>query len=345
MSKLRIGINGLGRIGRGVLREWYLGQQDGRYSSIEIVAVNNPGPVEPHIHLIQHDSLHRFFSQSVKIKMENHILQMGKKSITFFDKQNPNEIPWSDLGVDMVVDATGKFKDKKTLSQHLSGTVKCVMMCAPGKELDGTFVYGINHHEFHFEKHKVISNASCTTNCLAPIAQVLHENFKIKSGSMVTVHSYTGDQVLLDSSHKDLRRARSAAMNMIPTSTGAARALGLVIPSLAGKLDGYAVRVPTPDVSLVDLTVVLEQKVTAEMINSAMKEASMGPLKGVLGYCDEELVSMDFLGARESSVLDSKLTNVVGGSGELAKVVAWYDNEIGFSNRVLDMVNVVREQM
>ena len=224
----------------------------------------------------------------------------------------------------------------------MRGTVKKVIMCAPGKDLDGTFVMGINNEKYDNTKHHIISNASCTTNCLAPIVKVLHENFGIVNGIMTTVHAYTSDQNLLDNAHEDLRRARSAAMSMIPTSTGAAKALGEVIPEMLGKLDGYAVRVPTPDVSMVDLTVNLEKKATKAEINEAMKKASLGNLKGILGYSEEELVSMDYVGATESSYFDSKLTNVMG---NLVKVVSWYDNEVGFSNRVIDLANFVGQKL
>jgi glyceraldehyde-3-phosphate dehydrogenase type I len=215
-------------------------------------------------------------------------------------------------------------------------------MCAPGKDLDGTFVMGINNEKYDGSKHHIISNASCTTNCLAPIVKVLHENFGIVNGLMTTVHSYTSDQNLLDNAHEDLRRARAANLSMIPTSTGAAKALGEVIPEMLGKLDGYAVRVPTPDVSLVDLTVVLEKKASKQEINEAMKKAAHGNLKGILGYTEEELVSMDYMGATESSYLDAKLTNVIGNT---AKVVSWYDNEVGFSNRVIDLANFIGQKL
>jgi glyceraldehyde-3-phosphate dehydrogenase type I len=224
----------------------------------------------------------------------------------------------------------------------MKGSVKKVIMCAPGKDLDGTFVMGINNDKYDPSKHHIISNASCTTNCLAPLVKVLQENFGIVNGFMTTVHSYTSDQNLLDNAHDDLRRARSANLSMIPTSTGAAKALGEVIPEVKGKLDGYAVRVPTPDVSMVDLTVNLEKKVTKEEINAAMKKASEGALKNILGYTEEELVSMDFLGDTHSSIFDSKLTNVIGNS---AKVVSWYDNEVGFSNRVLDLANFIGQKL
>ena len=238
----------------------------------------------------------------------------------------------------MVIDCTGVFKDLAGLSQHLNSTVKKVIMCAPGKKLHGTFVYGINHETFDPQNHHIISNASCTTNCLAPVAKVLDEKFGIVNGFMTTVHAYTSDQNLLDNSHSDLRRSRAAALSMIPTTTGAAKALGEVLPTLAGKLDGYAVRVPTPDVSMVDLTVNLSKPATKENINMAMKEASETYLKNILAYTSKELVSIDFMGSPYSSIFDSALTNVIG---QTAKIISWYDNEVGFSNRVLDLTNYV----
>jgi len=336
MTKRKIGINGVGRIGRTLIREYVNRLAEGESFDYELVAINNPGNTQTYAHLIKYDSVHGTLKQDVSINGET--LTVGAHQIKFATTTDPREIGWDKLGVDLVVDATGFFKDKTGLSKHLYGTVKKVIMCAPGKELDGTFVMGINHEQYNNDQHHVISNASCTTNCLSPVAKVLEEQFGISSGFMTTVHAYTSDQNLLDNSHSDLRRARAAAMNMIPTSTGAAKALGEVIPSLKGKLDGYAVRVPTSDVSMVDLTVVLNKKADAKTINQALKEASQGSLKGILGYCDLPLVSQDFVGTRESSVLDATLTNVIDNT---VKVVAWYDNEVGFSNRVLDLANHV----
>lgn len=326
----------MGRIGRTILREWANKHSD----EFKIVSVNNPGEPNRYVHLLKYDSVHGRFGG--KIQLVGNTLNVGSNKITFYTENNPADIPWDDDKVDLVIDATGKFKDKESLGAHLGLNVKKVIMCAPGSNLDGTFVVGINHEEYDPENHNVISNASCTTNCLAPVAKVLEENFKIINGFMTTIHAYTGDQRLLDAAHSDLRRARAAAMSMIPTSTGAAKALGAVIPSLQGKLDGYAVRVPTPDTSMVDLTVNLEKTATKEEINAAMLEASKKHLKGILGYSDEELVSIDFTGARESSVFDASLTNVIGNT---VKVVSWYDNEMGFSNRVIDLVNYVGERM
>lgn len=342
MKNVKIGINGVGRIGRTILRAYFDHIRQNNNTHIEIVAVNNPGVPKPYIHLLKHDSLHGKLEGDFSFnEASSEINYLGRK-IKFFGQKSPEEIDWSSLGVQIVIDATGKFKDKEKLGLHMRGSVKKVIMCAPGKDLDGTFVVGINVDKYDSTKHHIISNASCTTNCLAPVVKVLHENFGIVNGLMTTVHAYTSDQNLLDNAHEDLRRARAAALSMIPTSTGAAKALGEVIPEMLGKLDGYAVRVPTPDVSMVDLTVVLEKKATKAEINEAMKKASTGTLKGILGYTEEELVSMDFMGATESSYFDSKLTNVIGNT---AKIVSWYDNEVGFSNRVLDLANFVGQKL
>lgn len=335
MSKTaRIGINGLGRIGRTVLREFTKRKQEGMYQNLEIVAANNPGNPSAVRRLLKHDSLHGKFPGEVAL--EGNVLTAGDSKIKIFASYDPAEIDWSSENVDIVIDATGVFKDKAGLGKHIRGTVKKVIMCAPGKDLDGTFVVGINHEDYDPEKHDIVSNASCTTNCLAPVAKVLHEAFGIEQGLMTTVHAYTSDQNLLDGNHKDPRRARAAAMNMLPTTTGAAKAVGLVLPELEGKLDGFAVRVPVPDVSMVDLTVQLTKKASAEEVNAALKEAAQGALKGILAYEEEELVSCDFMGDPNSSIVDAPMTNV---SGDFTKVVAWYDNEVGFSNRVADLAN------
>lgn len=339
MKKVKVGINGFGRIGRTLVREFFRQKSMGKNHSYEIVAVNNPGKIETYAHLLEHDSIHRHFN--LKVSNDSNSLTVQGENISFYQQRNPSEIPWNERGVQMVIDCTGALKDFDSLSLHLRNDVKKVIMCAPGKKLHGTFVFGINHDKFDPIKHHIISNASCTTNCLAPVAKVLDEEFGIIHGFMTTVHAYTSDQNLLDNSHSDLRRARAAALSMIPTTTGAAKALGEVLPNLSGKLDGYAVRVPTPDVSMVDLTVNLSKPATKESINSAMKKASETSLKNVLSYCTKELVSMDFMGSHYSSIFDSQLTNVIG---PCAKVVAWYDNEVGFSNRVLDLANYVGEK-
>lgn len=342
MKNVKVGINGVGRIGRTILRAYFDKILSGQKPEIEIVAINNPGEVTSYIHLLRYDSLHGKLKGNFAYNAETKEISYEGHKITFYGEKEPNLIPWGAHNVEVVIDATGRFKDKAGLGLHLKDSVKKVIMCAPGKDLDGTFVMGINHEQYDSAKHHIISNASCTTNCLAPIAKVLHEKFGIVNGLMTTVHSYTSDQNLLDNSHSDFRRARAAAMSMIPTSTGAAKALGEVLPAMKGRLDGYAVRVPTPDVSMVDLTVVLEKTATKADINAAMKEASETYLKGVLGYTEEELVSQDFMGSPESSFFDSKLTNVIGNT---AKVVSWYDNEVGFSNRVIDLASYIGSKL
>jgi len=341
MKPVRIGINGMGRIGRTLLRLWYNRIERGELPDFEIVAANNPGKPDIYAHLLKYDSCHGTFKPEVAV--EGDMIRMGNKSFKAFSERDPANIPWSDQNVDIVIDSSGRFRDMESLGKHLGGTVKKVILCAPGKDLDGTFVVGINHKDYDPSKHNIFSNASCTTNCLAPVAKVLEDKFGIESGFMTTIHAYTQDQSLLDASHKDIRRSRAAAMSIIPTTTGAAKALGEVIPSLKGKLDGYALRVPTPDVSMVDLTAVLKKEVSIEEINAAVKEASEGEMKGVLGYTEEELVSIDFKGLPESSIFDSKLTNVT--CGKTVKVVTWYDNEVGFSERVLDLAAYVQGQM
>ena len=337
MSKvIKIGINGMGRIGRTVLRT--IAQRND--SKMQIVAVNNPGKPERYVHLLKYDSTQGTFPLPIEYSDEH--LKIDGKLISFFTKSDPSEIPWSDQEVDIVIDATGIFKDKEALGRHIKGSVKKVIMCAPGKDLDGTFVMGINHEHYDKKTQHIISNASCTTNCLAPVAKVIHEKFGISSGFMTTVHAYTSDQKLLDGAHSDFRRARSAALSMIPTTTGAAKAVGVVIPELKGKLDGYAVRVPTPNVSLVDLTVVLEKKTTVQEVNQAMKESSEGDLKGILGYTEEPLVSIDYIGMKESSQFDATITSLID---KTLKVVTWYDNEAGFSYRVIDLASYIGSKL
>ena len=330
MTKVKIGINGMGRIGRTVLREYFNRAE----TDFDIVAVNNPGNSKEYLHLLKYDSVHGRFKGEVAL--DGDTVTINGKKIQFFTQKDPSEIPWGELGVQIVVDATGIFKDKKGLGLHMKGgTVKKVIMCAPGKDLDATFVMGINNNIYDASKHHIVSNASCTTNCLAPIVKVLHEKFGIENGFMTTIHSYTSDQMLLDGNHSDPRRARSAALSMIPTTTGAAKTVGEIIPELKGKLDGYSVRVPTPNVSLTDFTANLKKTATKEEINAALKEASETYLKGILRFETDELVSIDYMGMRESSCIDASLTNVIGNN---VKVVSWYDNECGFSNRVLDLV-------
>lgn len=335
--KIRVGINGLGRIGRTVIREIFARNVE----ELEIVAVNSPGEPEGYVHLLKYDSVFGRFNGTITID-DADTLDINGQKITFHKYRDPSEIPWAKDEVDVVIDATGVFKDKASLSKHLRGTVKKVILCCPGKDVDNTIVIGINDDTYNHAEQHILSNASCTTNCLAPVAKVLHDKFGIESGFMTTVHSYTGDQKILDSSHKDYRRARSAAVSMIPTTTGAAKAVGLVIPELKGKLDGFAVRVPTPNVSLVDLNVTVKTPTTVEEVNKVLKEAANGALKGVLAFEEEELVSVDYMGMRESSCVDAKLTNVIGGTN--VKVVAWYDNEAGFSNRVIDLAILIGDK-
>jgi glyceraldehyde-3-phosphate dehydrogenase type I len=332
MTKIKVGINGMGRIGRTVLREYF----NRKESEFEVVAVNNPGSAKEYLHLFKYDSVHGTFDGEASI--EGDVMKINGQAIKFFGQRDPAEIPWSDLGVQIVVDATGIFKDKPGLGKHMNGTVKKVIMCAPGKDLDATFVMGVNHNIYDASKHHIVSNASCTTNCLAPIVKVLNDKFGIENGFMTTVHSYTSDQMLLDGSHSDPRRARAAALSIIPTTTGAAKTVGEIIPELKGKLDGYSFRVPTPNVSLTDFVATLKKQASKEEINAALKEAAEGSLKGILRYETEELVSVDFMGMRHSSCLDSSLTNVIGNT---VKVISWYDNEAGFSNRVLDLVKFI----
>ena len=330
MTKVKVGINGMGRIGRTVLREYFNRAE----SDFDIVAVNNPGKPADILHLFKYDSVHGRFAGEAKL--DGDVLTINGKAIKFFTQKDPAEIPWGEFGVQVVIDSTGIFKDKQGLGLHMkSVSVKKVIMCAPGKDLDATFVMGINNHIYDAGKHHIVSNASCTTNCLAPVAKVLNDKFGIENGFMTTIHSYTSDQMLLDGIHSDPRRARAAGLSMVPTTTGAAKTVGEIIPELKGKLDGYSVRVPTPNVSLTDFTANLKKTASKEEINAALKEASETYLKGILRFETDELVSVDYMGMRHSSCIDASLTNVIGNN---VKVVAWYDNECGFSNRVLDLV-------
>ena len=326
---IRVGINGYGRIGRNVLRALYEGD---KRSDIEIVAVNDLGDANTNAHLTRRDTAHGPFPGTIEVADDAMIV--NGDTIKVLAERDPSKLPWGDLGVDVVFESTGFFASKEKSSAHLEGGAKKVIISAPaGLEVDATVVYGVNHHILKAE-HTVISNASCTTNCLAPLVMPLHEEIGVKHGLMTTIHAYTNDQVLTDVFHKDLRRARSATMSQIPTSTGAAAAVGLVLPELAGRLDGFSMRVPTINVSTVDLTFVAERETSVEEIHEIMKKASEGALKGVLDYNDEPLVSIDFNHCPASSTYDAGLTKVMGGT--LVKVCAWYDNEWGFSNRMLD---------
>jgi glyceraldehyde 3-phosphate dehydrogenase len=332
---IRVGINGFGRIGRNVLRA-NLGNKE-----LEFVAVNDLTDAATLAHLLKYDSVHGRIAAEVKTVSDG--FTVNGKSLRVLSERDPGKLPWGDLGVDVVLECSGIFTDRDKAALHLNGGAKKVIISAPAKGADATLCYGVNHLDYDTAKHHVVSNASCTTNCLAPVAKVLHETFGIRRGLMTTVHAYTNDQQILDLPHKDLRRARAAGLSMIPTSTGAARAVGEVLPVLKGKLDGMAVRVPTANVSVVDLVAELEKNATAAEINAAMKAAAEGPLKGVLAYCDEPLVSIDFNDNPNSSIFDSELTKVL--DGNFAKVLSWYDNEWGFSNRMGDMALHIGRQL
>ncbi len=326
---IKAGINGYGRIGRNILRALY---ESGRTDEIQIVAINDLGDAETNAHLTRYDSAHGKFPGTVEVDGDYMIVNGDR--IRVFAERDPAKLPWGELGVDVVHESTGLFTSKEKAGAHLQGGAKKVIISAPGgSDVDATVVYGVNHDVLK-ASHTVISNASCTTNCLAPLVKVLHDSIGMESGTMTTIHAYTNDQVLTDVFHKDLRRARSATMSMIPTKTGAAAAVGLVLPELDGKLDGYAVRVPTINVSMVDLSFMASRDTSHEEINKLMKAASEGPLNGVLAYNDLPLVSIDFNHDPASSTYDASLTKVI--DGKLVKVVAWYDNEWGFSNRMLD---------
>jgi glyceraldehyde 3-phosphate dehydrogenase len=327
---VKVGINGFGRIGRNVLRTAL------NDKNIDIVAVNDLTDPKTLAHLLKYDSILGNLPHNITAGADS--ISIDGKSIKVFKEKDPAALPWESAGVQVVIESTGRFTDANDAKKHLRGTVKKVIISAPAKNEDVTVVLGVNEDKYDAAKHHVISNASCTTNCLAPVAKVINDTFKIISGTMTTIHSYTNDQVILDFPHKDLRRARAAALNMIPTTTGAAKALKLVIPELAGKIDGFSMRVPTPNVSVVDLVALVEKKTTKEEVNAALKKASeSGSLKGYLGYEEEELVSCDFKGDARSSIVDAKMTLVVGGN--LVKVISWYDNEWGYSCRVRDLIN------
>ncbi len=325
---VRLAISGFGRVGRYLVRAC-LGYED-----IEIVAINTRAKPVVLAHLLKYDSVHGKIRAEVSAD-EDGIIVNGKKIKVLGATTNPADLPWRDLGIDVLVESTGKFTKRDDIAGHISAGARKVILAAPGKGMDGTFVMGVNEDTYDPSRHNIVSNASCTTNCLAPIAKVLNDNFGIVKGLMTTVHSYTMDQRLLDGSHKDLRRARAAAMSIIPTSTGAAAAVAEVIPALKGKLDGLALRVPTPNVSLVDLSVELGKTVAVQDINAAFKEAASGSLKGILQFCEEELVSIDFMSSSYSSIVDAGLTKVIGGN--FVKVFSWYDNESGYASRIRDL--------
>ena len=327
---IKVGINGYGRIGRNILRALY---ESGRTDEIQIVAINDLGDANTNAHLTRHDTAHGKFPGTVEVGGDSMIVNGDR--IRVLSERDPSKLPWGELGVDVVHESTGLFTSKEKAGAHVKGGAKKVLISAPGgKDVDATVVYGVNHNTLK-ASDTVVSNASCTTNCLAPLAKVLHEKIGVVSGIMTTIHAYTNDQVLTDVYHTDLRRARSATMSMIPTKTGAAAAVGLVLPELNGKLDGYAVRVPTINVSMVDLTFIAARETNHDEINQIMKEASTGSLKGILNYNDEPLVSIDFNHDPASSTYDASLTKIIDGT--LVKVISWYDNEWGFSNRMLDV--------
>ena len=327
---VKVAINGFGRIGRNFVR---CSIKD---PEIEVVAVNDITRPEVLAHLLKYDSVLGPFEASVEVKNEN--LVIDGKAVRVFSQKDPAALDWSSVGAEVVVEATGLFTDAEKAKAHLKGTVRKVVISAPGKNVDGTFCIGINMESYDPAKHHIISNASCTTNCLAPLAKVIDETFEIETGFMTTVHSYTNDQNLLDLQHRDLRRARAAAINIVPSTTGAAKAIGLVLPRLAGKLDGIAIRVPTPNVSLVDLVVTVRKKTSKEEVNAALKQAAEGSLKGILGYTEEPLVSSDFMRSSFSGVVDGLETKV---NGNLVKTLAWYDNEWGYSCRLRDLVKYI----
>ncbi|MEG9436419.1 type I glyceraldehyde-3-phosphate dehydrogenase [Edaphobacter sp. HDX4] len=324
---VKVGINGFGRIGRNVFRS-ALGNPD-----IEFVAVNDLTTPATLAHLLKYDSI--LGNLKHEITHGQDFIAVDGKQVKVFAERDPAKLDWASVGAEIVVESTGFFTDAEKAKAHLGSTVKKVIISAPASNEDITIVLGVNEGKYDPSKHNIISNASCTTNCLAPVVKVLNDSFGIVNGLMNTIHSYTNDQVVLDAPHKDLRRARAAALSMIPTSTGAAKALKLVIPEMAGKLDGFSIRVPTPTVSVVDLTFVAEKPISVESINAAIKAAAEGPMKGFLGYTEEELVSSDFRGNPLSSIFDSKLTKVIGNTG---KIISWYDNEWGYSNRVKDLI-------
>jgi glyceraldehyde 3-phosphate dehydrogenase len=325
---IKVAINGFGRIGRNVFRAC-IGNDD-----IQIVAINDLTDAKTLAHLLKYDSVHGICKAEIGCS-DDKCLTIAGGTVQVFSERDPANLPWKDLGVDVVIESTGFFTKHADASKHIEAGAGHVIISAPSPDPDIMICLGVNEDKLDPSKHKIISNASCTTNCLAPMAKVINDNFGIKKGLMTTIHSYTNDQSILDLPHKDLRRSRSAALSMIPTSTGAAKAVGKVLPELNGKLDGMSVRVPTPNVSVVDLVVELEKDVTAEEVNAKLKEASEGALKGIMGYTDEPVVSVDFNGDPRSSIIDSLVTTVIGGN--MVKILSWYDNEWGYSNRLVDL--------
>lgn len=337
---MKVGINGFGRIGKNVLRAYFENGGKGTYG-YEIVAVNNRKEAKTLAHLFKYDSLFGTYEGEVKAVGDDKLVIDGHE-ILLFEERDPASAPWRELGVDIVIESTGKFNKREDAEKHIAAGAKKVILTAPGKNVDATFVVGVNCNSYDPKTHHIISNASCTTNCLAPFAKVIDEQFGIEKGLMTTVHAYTNDQNILDKRHKDLRRARAGALSIIPTTTGAAKAVALVLPQLEGKLNGFAMRVPTPTVSVVDLTVELKKETTVEEINKAFETAANTEMKGILGYCEEPLVSIDFKKDKRSSIVDALSTMMI--DKHMAKIVAWYDNEWGYSNRVLDLTRIVNER-
>lgn len=336
--KIKVGLNGFGRIGRAVLRI----AQENLDNNIEIVAINARAEAETLAHLFTYDSCYGTFKGNVEVKDEDTIV-INSNEIKILRFNDPEELPWEELGVDIVIESTGIFTKRDMANKHIKAGAKKVIITAPGSDEDITVVMGVNEDQYDNEKHNIISNASCTTNCLAPFAKVLDEVFGVEKGLMTTIHSYTNDQRILDKTHKDLRRARAACESIIPTTTGAAKAVAKVLPQLEGKLNGFSVRVPTPTVSLVDLVCELKSNVTVEDVNNVLKEASQGPLKGILGYSDKPLVSIDYKQDERSSIIDGLSTMVL--ENNMVKVVSWYDNEWGYSARTVDLVNYIARNM
>ena len=334
---IRVAINGFGRIGRNVLR---CAKQSGQ-SDIDFVAVNDLTDAATLAHLLRYDSVHRRYPGTVEVSDKG--LLVDGDEIQVLSERDPASLPWADLGVDIVIESTGMFRDRDSAAKHLEAGAQKVIISAPAKNEDITIVLGVNQDAYDADKHDVISNASCTTNCLSPVVKVLSDRFGFRHGLMTTIHSYTNDQSILDLPHKDLRRARAAAMSMIPTTTGAAKATGLVLPQVAGRIDGLAIRVPTPDVSIVDLVAELEQDVTEDEVNAAFRAAADGPMSGILHVSDEPLVSVDYTGDGHSSVVDALSTSVI--DGRMVKVFSWYDNEWGYSSRVVDLVGYVGKRL
>ncbi len=331
----KVAINGFGRIGRNVLRAAVANQQ------FEIVAINDLTDAKTLAHLLKYDSIHGIFDADIATSGDN--ITVNGKTIKVYSEKDPAALPWQELGVDIVIESTGLFTKGPAANKHIEAGARKVIISAPGTDVDLTVCMGVNADTYDSAKHHIVSNASCTTNCLAPVAKILMENFGIVKGLMTTVHAYTNDQRILDLPHSDLRRARAAALSMIPTTTGAAKAVALVLPELKGKLDGLAVRVPTPNVSLVDLVVETEKSTSVDEVNAALKAAANGPLKGILNYCDEPLVSCDFNGSPASSSVDAATTSVI--SGTMVKVMSWYDNEWGYSNRIVDLVELMAAKL